>query len=60
MLSLAALTVLIWVGESLFEYLYALRWRELAQNLQHELRMEAYATCSGWSWPGSSNGAPAA
>ena len=39
---LAVLTVFIWVFESLFEYLYALRWRNLAQNLQHDLRMEAY------------------
>jgi len=39
---LAGLTVAIWVFESLFEYLYALRWRNLAQNLQHDLRMEAY------------------
>ncbi|HET7544983.1 MAG TPA: ABC transporter ATP-binding protein [Polyangiaceae bacterium] len=42
LLLLAALTVAIWVCESLFEYLYALRWRNLAQNLQHDLRMEAY------------------
>jgi len=28
---LVALTVLIWVCESTFEYLYALRWRGLAQ-----------------------------
>ncbi len=42
LLLLAALTVAIWVFESLFEYLYALRWRNLAQNLQHDLRMEAY------------------
>lgn len=40
---LAALTVVIWVGESLFEYLYELKWRGLAQNLQHDMRMEAYA-----------------
>jgi len=40
---LAALTVLIWVLESSFEYLYAVRWRNLAQNLQHDLRMEAYS-----------------
>ena len=39
---LAVLTVFIWVFESLFEYLYAVRWRNLAQNLQHDLRMEAY------------------
>jgi len=42
LLLLSALTVSIWVFESLFEYLYALRWRNLAQNLQHDLRMEAY------------------
>jgi ATP-binding cassette subfamily B protein len=40
---LAVLTVAIWVFESLFEYLYAVRWRNLAQDLQHDLRMEAYA-----------------
>jgi ATP-binding cassette subfamily B protein len=39
---LAILTVVIWVGESAFEYLYSLRWRNLAQNLQHDMRMEAY------------------
>ena len=39
---LAVLTVLIWVGESVFQYLYDVRWRSLAQNLQHDLRMEAY------------------
>ena len=40
--TLAALTVLVWVFESLFEYLYALRWRGLAQDMQHELRQAAY------------------
>ena len=39
---LAIITVLIWVFESLFEYLYELKWRNLAQNLQHDMRMEAY------------------
>jgi ATP-binding cassette subfamily B protein len=39
---LVALTVIIWVCESLFEYLHALKWRNLAQNLQHDLRQEAY------------------
>ena len=39
---LAILTVAIWVFESLFEYLYNLQWRNLAQNLQHDMRMEAY------------------
>ncbi|MCB9727376.1 MAG: ABC transporter ATP-binding protein [Deltaproteobacteria bacterium] len=40
---LAALTLVIWVLESVFEYLYAVRWRNLAQTIQHELRMDAYA-----------------
>jgi len=39
---LAVLTVAVWVFESLFEYLYNLKWRNLAQNLQHDLRMDAY------------------
>jgi len=39
---LAILTVLVWIFESLFEYLYNLQWRNLAQNLQHDMRMEAY------------------
>ena len=40
---LTALTIAVWVFESLFEYLYALKWRGLAQDLQHELRQAAYA-----------------
>ncbi len=39
---LVALTVLIWICESLFEYLHSLTWRNLAQNLQHDLRLDAY------------------
>ncbi len=40
---LAVLTFVIWALESLFEYLYAVWWRNLAQTVQHELRLEAYA-----------------
>jgi len=40
---LVALTVGVGGCGSLFEYLYALRWRGLAQDLQHELRNAAYA-----------------
>ncbi|NCG19894.1 MAG: ABC transporter, partial [Rhodobacterales bacterium] len=39
---LVALTSLIWGLESLFEYLFAILWRNLAQTVQHELRLEAY------------------
>lgn len=42
LLFLAFLTVLVWAFESLTEYLATVKWRNLAQNLQHELRMEAY------------------
>lgn len=42
LLWLAGLTLLIWVLESTFEYLYEVRWRGLAQTVQHELRLDAY------------------
>ena len=38
-----AVNVLVWGGESLFQYLYELKWRQLAQDLQHALRQDAYA-----------------
>ena len=40
---LAVLTVVVWGAESLFEYLYATAWRNLAQTVQHELRLDAWA-----------------
>jgi ATP-binding cassette, subfamily B, bacterial len=40
---LALGTLLIWGFESLFEYFYGVLWRNLAQTVQHELRVEAYA-----------------
>ena len=40
---LTGITVVIWVLESLFQYLYAVLWRNLAQTAQHELRMSAYS-----------------
>lgn len=40
--ALSLLTLVIWGLESLFEFLYSLQWRNLAQTLQHELRLEAY------------------
>jgi ATP-binding cassette subfamily B protein len=43
LLVLAALTVLIWVLESVFEYAYRVLWRNLAQTIEHELRVAAYA-----------------
>ncbi len=42
LLVLAILTVLIWSGESLFEYLLGLAWRNLAQAIQHDVRLDAW------------------
>lgn len=39
---LSLLTLLIWGLESLFEYAFDRLWRELAQTVQHELRLDAY------------------
>ena len=41
-LILSVLTVIIWILESVFEYAYARKWRNLAQRIQHELRLDAY------------------
>lgn len=40
---LGVLTLLVWGGESLFQYLYQVAWRNLAQTMQHELRLDAFA-----------------
>jgi len=40
---LGALNVVIWLLESATEYGYSLAWRNLAQTVQHEARMDAYA-----------------
>ena len=42
LLVLAGLTLFVWALESLFQYYYAVLWRNLAQTLQHELRVETY------------------
>ncbi len=39
---LGVLTFFIWGFESLFQYLYAIEWRNLAQLIQHRLRQDAY------------------
>ncbi|AWV90601.1 ABC transporter ATP-binding protein [Bradymonas sediminis] len=40
---LAGATLLIWGLESVFQYAQAWLWRNLAQTIQHELRLDAYA-----------------
>lgn len=39
---LAGLTLFVWGMESVFEYLYSVTWRNLAQSLQHDIRVRAY------------------
>ena len=39
---LSVLTFAIWGLESLFEYFYAVLWRNLAQTVQHELRLDTF------------------
>ncbi|ATS18316.1 ABC transporter [Parathermosynechococcus lividus PCC 6715] len=43
LLALALISFIIWSLESLFEYAYARAWRNLAQQIQHDLRLETYA-----------------
>lgn len=40
--AIALLTVVVWGLESLFDYLAELEWRNLAQSIQHDLRVSTY------------------
>lgn len=42
-LVLAALTIVTWGLESAFQYAYSVLWRNLAQTIQRDLRIDAYA-----------------
>ncbi|WMT57660.1 ABC transporter ATP-binding protein [Truepera radiovictrix] len=44
---LAGATILIWGLESLSEYVFQLYWRNLAQEVQHALRLDTYAHVQG-------------
>ncbi len=39
---LGVFTLIVWILESLFGYLQRIYWRNLAQSMQHDLRVEAY------------------
>ncbi|MBD1943722.1 ABC transporter ATP-binding protein [Coleofasciculus sp. FACHB-712] len=43
LLILSFLSFIIWGLESIFEYAYALLWRNLAQDIEHDLRLDAYS-----------------
>jgi ATP-binding cassette subfamily B protein len=43
LLILAGITILVWVLESITDYTAEVLWRNLAQDIEHDTRMEAYA-----------------
>jgi len=47
LLLLSAITFVVWIAESAFQYAYAILWRNLAQTIQHELRIDAYSHLQG-------------
>ena len=40
---ITGLSAIIWALESIFEYAYDYLWRNLAQDIEHDLRLEAYS-----------------
>ena len=42
LLILGFITLIVWLLESVFGYLQRIYWRNLAQTMQHDLRVEAY------------------
>ena len=42
LLIIAAVNFAVWVGESLTQYVAAVMWRNLAQTLEHEIRLDTY------------------
>ncbi|MEO0564292.1 MAG: ABC transporter ATP-binding protein, partial [Chloroflexota bacterium] len=43
LLWLAAITLVVWIAESAFEYAGRIAWRNLAQDVEHKLRLDAYS-----------------
>ena len=42
LLALCAMTLTVWIFESLFDYCQTIAWRNLSQAIEHDLRLEAY------------------
>ncbi|MCY3946778.1 MAG: ABC transporter ATP-binding protein [Anaerolineaceae bacterium] len=42
LLALCAITLTVWVFESLFDYIQTIAWRNLSQAIEHDLRLDAY------------------
>ena len=49
---LGLITFIIWALESLFQYIYSIQWRGLAQMVEHDVRVSAYDHSQrlGLSW----------
>lgn len=43
LLALTFISLIVWGLESIFQYAYERLWRNLAQNIQHDLRIQTYA-----------------
>jgi len=43
LLVLSLLSALVWILESVFEYAYTRLWRNVAQDVQHDIRLDAYS-----------------
>ena len=43
LLFLGVITFFIWGFESLFQYLYSIKWKNVAQKLQHSFRLDTYS-----------------
>ncbi len=42
LVAIAVLSAIVWAIESIAEYAYSLAWRNLAQTIQHEMRLDVY------------------
>ena len=40
---LAILTFVIWACESIFEYLYSVQWKNIAQGIENDIRIDSYS-----------------
>lgn len=47
LITLSIVTLVVWILESAFQYAYSLLWRNLAQAVQHDLRLDAYEHLQG-------------
>ena len=41
-ITLAVLTFGIWAFESIFQYMYMVEWRNIAQSIEHDIRLDLY------------------